>query len=340
MISNKVPARHFEKIAGTGSVRCLLCSHRCVIAPGKKGFCRSRANDGGTLFALNYARACAVNMDPVEKKPLYHFLPSTSILSIGTNFCNFSCRFCQNYEISQHETPTVEVSGEKLVELIRAERECFSLAYTYNEPIIWYEFVSDTARLVRENSFKTVLVTNGDISGQAFDELAPHIDAMNIDLKAFDSKFYSEICSGSLESVCATIENAYGHGIIVELTNLVIPGLNDSDAMIRRLVDFAASVSPDIPIHFSKYHPAYRMNIAPTPVASLERAYSIASEKMKYVYVGNVPDRDRSSTYCPGCGKTLIRRLNYGCDPGGITREGKCRHCGEKIYGIFYNCGD
>ncbi|OGM02229.1 MAG: AmmeMemoRadiSam system radical SAM enzyme [Candidatus Wallbacteria bacterium GWC2_49_35] len=340
MNADKVPARHFERIAGGDNVRCLLCSHRCVIAPGKKGFCRSRANEGGSLYALNYGRACAVNIDPIEKKPLHHFLPSTPIVSIGTNFCNFSCKFCQNYEISQYETPTVEISAAKLLELIRGESGCASLAYTYNEPVIWYEFVMDTAKTIRENSYKTVLVTNGDISKEAFVELAPHIDAMNIDLKAFDKKFYSEMCSGSLESVCATIETAYKRGIVVELTNLLIPGLNDSDRMINDLVDFAASVSSDIPLHFSRYHPAYKMDIPATPAASLHKAFAIASKKMKFVYLGNIADGEKNSTFCPGCAKMIIKRINYFCDPAGIGGGGVCRYCGEKIYGNFYNCGD
>ncbi|OQA76902.1 MAG: molybdenum cofactor biosynthesis protein A [bacterium ADurb.Bin243] len=340
MSAGKVTARHYEKIEGSENLRCLLCSHKCVIAPGKTGFCRSRRNISGALYTLNYGLASAVNIDPVEKKPLYHFMPASSIVSIGTNFCNFSCKFCQNYEISQSRTPQVEIDGPKLLALVKKTPECCGVAYTYNEPIIWYEFVQDTAGFIRDNSFKTVMVTNGDISAEAFAGLAGRIDAMNIDLKAFDREFYSRICSGSLESVCRMIETAYKAGIIVEVTNLLIPGLNDSDAMIFALTDFIASVSTDIPLHFSRYHPAYLMNYPATPAASLYRAYDLAVKKLKYVYLGNITDCDKNSTYCPGCKKMVIKRKNYICEPIAINSKGECAYCGEKIYGNFYNCGN
>jgi pyruvate formate lyase activating enzyme len=333
-------ARYYEKIPGTNNLRCLLCSHRCVIAPEKKGFCRSRLNEGGVLYTLNYASASAVNVDPIEKKPLYHFLPSTSIVSIGTNYCNFSCKFCQNFEISQFKTTSIQLSPQKLLELIKSGDNCRSLAFTYNEPVIWYEYVYDASEFIKKNNFKTVLVTNGDISAEAFTELAPFIDAMNVDLKAFDKKIYTEICSGSLEAVCATIESAFKRGIIVEVTNLIIPGLNDSDGMLNALIDFVASVSADIPLHFSKYHPAYLMNYPATSLALLNKAYSMAVKKLKYVYLGNISDSEKSSTYCPACKKKIIKRNNYACEPSGINSKGECLFCGEKIYGNFYNCNN
>ena len=333
-------ARYFEKIPGSDNLRCLLCSHHCDIAPGKKGFCRSRLNEGGVLYTLNYALASAVNVDPIEKKPLYHFLPSTDIVSIGTNFCNFSCKFCQNYEISQFKTTVIRLSPEKIIELIKSENNCLSLAFTYNEPVIWYEFVRDASEFIKNNGYKIVLVTNGDISPEAFSALAPYIDAMNIDLKAFDKKIYAEICSGSLDAVCATIESAFKLGIIVEVTNLLIPGLNDSDGMLNALIDFVASVSADIPLHFSRYRPAYLMNNPATSKALLDKAYSMAVKKMKFVYLGNISDEEKSSTYCPACKKKIIKRNNYACEPSGINSKGECLFCGEKIYGNFYNCNN
>ncbi len=340
MTTSKITARYFEKIQGSVNVRCLLCSHRCVIAPGKTGFCRSRLNEDGILYTLNYASASAVNIDPIEKKPLYHFLPSTDIVSIGTNYCNFSCKFCQNYEISQFKTTAIRVNPEKLLALIKNEKNCRSLAFTYNEPVIWYEFVKAASEFIKKNGYKTVLVTNGDISPEAFSELAPYIDAMNIDLKAFDKKFYAEICGGSLDAVCATIESAFKRGIIVEVTNLLIPGLNDSDDMLNALIDFVSSVSADIPLHFSRYHPAYLMNNPATSIALLDKAYSMAVKKLKFVYLGNISAGEKSSTYCPACKNTIIKRNNYACGPVDINSKGECLFCGEKIYGNFYNCNN
>ncbi len=340
MNENRIQARYYEKMPGTNNLRCLLCSHRCVIAPEKKGFCHSRLNEGGVLYTLNYASASAVNIDPIEKKPLYHFLPSTDIVSIGTNFCNYSCKFCQNYEISQFKTTAINLNPQKLLDLIKSDQNCSALAFTYNEPVIWYEFVYDVSKFIKKNNYKTVLVTNGDISADAFAELAPYIDAMNIDLKAFDKKFYAEICAGSLEAVCATIESAFKRKIIVEVTNLIIPGLNDSEAMLSALIDFVASVSTDIPLHFSKYHPAYLMNYPATGLAVMDKAYSMAAKKLKYVYLGNVSAGEKSSTYCPACKKKIIKRDNHECEPFGINFKGECLFCGEKIYGNFYNCNN
>ncbi len=331
-----MPARFYEIISASDNLRCVLCSHRCVIAPGKTGFCRSRVNGGdGKLYAVNYAQAAAINIDPVEKKPLYHFMPGSRIVSTGSNFCNFSCRFCQNFEISQAKTYTQTVTAEKLLALIEGEAACGAIAFTYNEPVVWYEFVYDVFVFIKSRSYKTVLVTNGDMSAEAFSELAPYIDAMNIDLKAFDKKFYSEICSGSFDYVCSTIESAYRRGIIVEITNLLIPGLNDSNRHIEDLVDFIASISSDIPLHFSRYHPAYLMNYPPTPLSVLTRAREMAVKKLKYVYIGNVLDPECSATYCPACKKALIHRSNYCCDSSGVDKNGKCIFCSEKIYGIF-----
>jgi len=335
MTDQKRLAMHFENIESTNNIRCLLCSHRCVIAPGKTGFCKSRINEDATLYSLNYALASTVNIDPIEKKPLYHFMPSSNILSIGTNYCNFCCKFCQNYEISQSKTQRIKITAEKLLDIIKNEPNCCGIAYTYNEPTIWYEFVYDSAAHIKNNGYKTVLVTNGDISEQAFSQLFPLIDAMNIDIKAFDKNFYSKICSGSLESVLKTVKKAYESGISIEITNLLIPSLNDSEKMINELVNFIVEISPEIPLHFSRYHPAYLMNIPATPVETLEKAYHIATQSLKYVYLGNINDSRTNSTYCPKCHELLIERHYFTSKITGISEGAVCKKCGEKIYGVF-----
>ena len=335
-MNEKFPARHFEKLDGN-RVRCLLCSKQCVTLPGKKGFCKSRINEGGELYTLNYGNAVAINMDPIEKKPLYHFLPGSLILSLGTNFCNLACKFCQNHEISQHKTNFTKVNPDYILSLARQSSNCCGVAFTYNEPAIWFEFVYDCARILHAKGLKTVMVTNGDISEQALRELAPYIDAMNIDLKSFSDKFYRDICgNGSLEAVANTIRLAWGLGIHVEVTNLLIPTLNDSNNEISNLVDFVSSVSPDIPLHFSRYHPSYLCEIQATPVKTLNMAYEIGAHKLKFVYLGNVSDIAKNSTHCPSCRKLLIKREYFSSAVDGLSEDGCCDACGEKIYGTFH----
>lgn len=332
-MNTKQIAKYFEKLENN-TVKCLLCSHQCIISNGKKGFCKSRINENGVLYTLNYGKACAINLDPIEKKPLYHFLPSTKILSLGTNFCNFACKFCQNYEISQYPTQLFDISFEQILYLVKSNEQCFSVAFTYNEPTIWYEFILDCAKFLKQNNIKVVLVTNGDISKEAFLELIPYIDAMNIDLKAYDENFYKNICSGSLKTVCQTIELAYTNKIIVEITNLLIPTLNDSNEMITNLVNYISSLSSDIPLHFSKYHPAFKMNINATPYETLVKAYEIAKHKLKYVYLGNVYDVKHSSTYCPNCSTLLISREYFNAKKLEIQNN-MCSKCKTLIYGLF-----
>ncbi len=335
-MNEKFPARHFQKLDGN-RVRCLLCSKQCVTLPGKTGFCKSRINDAGELYTLNYGNAVAINMDPMEKKPLYHFLPGTLILSLGTNYCNLACKFCQNYEISQHKTNFTKVNPAYLLSLARQSANCCGIAFTYNEPAIWYEFVYDCAKLFHDNGLKTVMVTNGDISEPALRELAPYIDAMNVDLKAFSDNFYRDVCgNGSLEAVTDTIRLAWGLGIHVEITNLLIPTLNDANQAVSSLVDFVASVSPDIPLHFSRYHPSYLCEIQTTPIKTLNMAYEIGMRKLKFVYLGNVSDIAKNSTHCPSCGKILIKREYFSSTIGGLSESGCCGACGEKIYGTFH----
>jgi len=312
-----------------GKAKCLLCPHGCIIAQGKRGSCQVRENRDGILYTLNYGRATSISMDPVEKKPLYHFHPGSTILSMGTIGCNFHCDFCQNWSISQNvDTPSEEITPEDAVK-IAGRYGSYGICYTYNEPFIWFEFVLETARLAKKNSLKNVLVTNGFVNEQPLAEILPYIDAANIDLKAFDQEFYKKICRGRLEPVLKTIKTMYGKAHI-ELTNLVIPTLNDSPEKISALVDWVAGVGVDIPLHFSRYYPCYKMDIPPTPVSTLKIAREIALKKLKYVYIGNVWDPESDATYCPSCKKPVISRSGYNITAYRI-RDGKCGYCGEKI---------
>ena len=321
-------ARHYEKLYG-GKVQCHLCPHECVIADGKAGFCRVRRNEGGTLQATTYARAAAVAVDPIEKKPLYHFYPGTGILSIGQAGCTFRCDFCQNWHLLTADIPQSDFPPESAVESAKA-RGSIGIAYTYNEPYAGFEYVLDTSRLAHEVGLKNVHVTNGYYMPEPFEELAPLTDAMNIDLKSIREEFYKEYCNGELAPVQRTIETAVERGIHVELTNLLITGLNDSECDISDWVDYVASVSPEIPVHFSRYHPAYKMDLPPTPVSSLRLAYQAAEKKLHYVYLGNVMGMEGSDSVCPHCGAVLIHRSGYSIRMGELDGT-RCGACGTEL---------
>ena len=318
-------ALHWEK-REDGKIQCLLCPVGCVIADGKLGVCMGRKNEGGTLYATNYGRLVSVAIDPIEKKPLYHFHPGRQILSTGPNGCNLSCQNCQNWNISQKESPTQFATPEDLVQLAIRERS-FGISYTYTEPLIWYEYVLDTAKIAKEKGLANVLVTNGYVHEQPLKELLPHIDAMNIDLKSMDDDFYRKICKAKLPYVLKAIELSHRAGVHVEITNLVIPTLNDSEEQIRRLVDFVAGISDRTPLHFSRYFPSYEMNLPPTPLETLQKAFLLAKRKLKYVYVGNAQIPNTSNTYCPVCNNLLIKRDGYYTSVAGIEGK-KCEKCG------------
>jgi len=277
----------YEKLKD-GQVRCFLCPHFCQIKEGKAGFCGVRLNQGGELFTSNYGRVSSLALDPIEKKPLYHFHPGEFILSAGTVGCNLSCLFCQNWSISKEiKTPTELVTSRALIEKAK-ELNSFGIAYTYNEPFIWYEFVYETAKLAHEAGLKNVLVTNGYVTAEPLERLLPLIDAMNIDLKSIRGEFYENVCSGSVEEVLGTIKRAV-LSCHVELTNLIISSLNDSDKDLKDLVDWIYVKAGDsVPLHFSRYFPCYKMNLPPTPRKTLERAATIAKKKLKHVYLGNI----------------------------------------------------
>ncbi|MDA3812922.1 MAG: AmmeMemoRadiSam system radical SAM enzyme [Candidatus Cloacimonetes bacterium] len=309
-------------------IRCDLCPHNCIISSGNIGICRARKNIDGILYSINYGKTISISIDPMEKKPLYHFHPGKSILSIGPNSCNFSCKFCQNYQSSQLEVPTTIITPGKLLDLCKLHL-CDFVAFTYTEPTTWFEFMLDSSKLLKENGIKTVMVTNGFINQEPLKELLPYIDAMNIDLKAFDEKFYNNICNGSLQPVLETIKTA-SKQCHVEITNLIITDENDSEEQINDLVDFVASVNNEIPLHFSRYYPTYKMENPPTSVSTLEMAKQIAEQKLNYVYLGNIVTE--RNTYCPNCDHLLICR-DHPLKNDII--DGKCPSCGHIIYGEF-----
>jgi pyruvate formate lyase activating enzyme len=324
-------ARYYEKLEGL-KVRCRLCPHLCGIPDGAVGTCSVRENRGGTLYALTYGRTVTINLDPIEKKPLYHFMPGSTILSIGPNGCTLACGNCQNWHISQQKVGTEYLAPEKLVE-IAGDGGSIGVAFTYTEPLLWFEYLKDVAPMLRAKGLKSVAVTNGFLNEDPAREIAPLIDAFNVDLKGIRDEFYREYCGGRVEPVKRFIEiaAAVSH---VEVTNLVIPGLNDSTRDFEDLVDWLAGVSPEIPLHFSRFFPQYRMTDRPaTSKESLETAYAIARKKLRYVYVGNIFIDGTEDTRCPKCGTAVVRRRGYEAEV--IGTGGTCPSCGTRITGVW-----
>jgi len=320
-------------------VECELCPKLCLIEPGQSGECRVRINIDGVLRTVVYGYPCSMHIDPIEKKPLFHFLPGTGILSIATVGCNLHCKNCQNWEISQanpEDTPAAFWPPEKLVALARQYR-CRSLAYTYTDPIIYYEYAYDTAKLTKDAGIRNVLVTAGYINEEPWRKLLEYIDAANIDLKAISDDFYRDVCSATLKPVQNAMVVAKACGVLVEVTNLVIPTLNDKREQIRELSRWTrANLGDETPLHFSGFTPWYNMrHLPPTSLNTLEMAREIAmSEGLKYVYVGNVRSKQGENTYCPGCKKLLINRTGYTILQNEL-KDGCCPDCGKEIYGVW-----
>jgi pyruvate formate lyase activating enzyme len=308
---------------------CRLCPWHCHIKPGSVGRCGVRKNVAGRLHTLNYAEVTSLGLDPIEKKPLYHFHPGSLILSLGTFGCNLQCGFCQNWQISQERAPSRTILPEQALELAQqyAADGSIGLAYTYNEPFIWYEFIRETAPLIRAAGLHNVLVTNGIVEQEPLEELLPYIDAMNVDIKSMSERFYLQHCKGQALPARQTVERAFGRAH-VEITNLIIPGQNDSEDELRALVDWAASVSPQLPLHFSAYHPDHEFSAPATPPATLRRAYELAREKLQFVYVGNLQMDGTTDTACPQCGHTLIVRRGMTGRITGLNEQGGCAACG------------
>ena len=325
-------ARYYSK-EPDNKTRCLLCPHNCLIPEGKDGICRVRYNQEGVLRTGVYGEVAAIHSDPIEKKPLYHFYPGSKILSIGTAGCNLKCTFCQNFSLSQYEPCHSErvrkITPQKLVDLTLKENENIGIAYTYNEPTVFFEMMLDTARLARSAGLKNVAVSNGYINPEPLKELIDTIDAFNIDLKAFNEIFYKKVTGGKLKPVLNSLKTIYEAGRHLEITLLVIPGLNDLREEFEKMLDWIATeLSPNIPLHLSRYFPAWKMDLPPTPLHTLQSLTSLARTRLRFVYTGNVTGSQFSSTFCPECQQLLIERPGYNCFVSGLTLENKCSRCG------------
>jgi pyruvate formate lyase activating enzyme len=331
-------ALYWEALDG-GMVRCTLCPRGCVVPPGGRGHCGVRENRGGTYYTLSYGNPCAVHIDPIEKKPFYHYLPTTSAYSIAVAGCNLDCKFCQNWQISQsrpEETYNYHLPPVELVDrAVQSGSE--SIAYTYSEPTIFYEYMLDCAREAHRRGIRNVYHSNGFINEKPLRDLCEYLDAANIDLKGFSEEYYSDMTGGSLAPVLRSLKILAEEGVHLELTTLVVPGGNDDPEELRAMCRWIReNLGADVPLHFSRFHPQYRLTgVAPTPLETLERARQIAHEEgLRFVYIGNVPGHEANSTYCPVCGELLIYRVGYTVEIRGLEK-GRCRSCGEVIEGVW-----
>ncbi|NCQ30760.1 MAG: AmmeMemoRadiSam system radical SAM enzyme [Armatimonadetes bacterium] len=324
----------YWKPASEHRVDCYLCSRRCRIGEGQMGFCSVRANRGGKLYSLVYGRPCAVNVDPVEKKPLFHFLPGTEILSIGTVGCNLDCRFCQNASLSRGDPASdraASLSPAQVVQLALS-RGCQSVAYTYNEPTVFAEYAEDVAALARQNGLRNAFVTNGYVTPEALPGVYANIDAANVDLKAFSEDFYRRWTQAELQPVLDTLVALHQRGVWIEITNLVIPTLNDFESESRRLCEWILENLGDrVPLHFTAFHPDHQLtDKPPPPQQTLTQLRDLAREVgLKYVYVGNVHDDAGSSTYCPECNELLVARSWHAVRQLHLAGD-RCGHCGAR----------
>jgi len=327
----------YEKTGG-GAAHCRLCSHRCKILPGKFGICGVRQNLDGKLYTLVYGDVIASHSDPIEKKPIYHFLPGTSSYSLATIGCNFKCSFCQNWEISQLSKKSTDVSGSEIkpADIIKEAKSagCKSISYTYTEPTIFFEYAHDIAKLAKKEGLYNNFVTNGYMTAEALEEIRPYLDIANVDLKGFSEGFYQKFCQARLEPVLESIRAMKTLGIWVEITTLIIPGQNDSEEDLKGAAEFIAGCGREIPWHLSRFHPDYKyLESAPTPVEALKKAKGIGEKAgLKYIYLGNVVEGN--NTYCYNCKSLLVKRMVFDTEENNI-KNGKCWKCGVKIEGIF-----
>jgi pyruvate formate lyase activating enzyme len=321
-------------------VRCFLCGHRCLIAEGKRGVCCVRENKKGILFSLVYERLISANVDPIEKKPFFHFLPGSKAFSVAAPGCNFRCLHCQNHEISQLPRDKEIIMGEPVsaeeIVSLALKNNCASISYTYTEPTIFFEYAYDTARSARTKGLKNNFVTNGYMTAEALDMIAPYLDGANVDLKSFSEGFYKRVCGAKLKPVLESITRMHALGVWVEVTTLIIPTLNDTEEELRAVARFLLSVSPAIPWHVSAFYPTYRLMDKPrTSPEIIRRAREIGLEEgLRYVYTGNIPGEEGENTVCYNCQKVLIRRWGYQIAENSIT-EGKCPYCGTLIEGVW-----
>jgi pyruvate formate lyase activating enzyme len=333
-----VEAKFYEKLPSK-KVNCHLCSRECVIDDAGRGYCGVRENRGGKYYSLVHSRICSMAVDPIEKKPLFHFAPGARAFSVATAGCNFNCKMCQNWEISQSRPEQLRseyIPPQRLAELARQNR-CLSIAFTYNEPTVFTEYVLDAAAAAREAGVRSVMISNGYARPEPIAEICKRVDAIKIDLKAFSEKFYREIANGEMKPVLNTIAAIKKHGTWLEIVYLVIPTLNDSDQEFRGMAQWVkAAVGPDVPVHFSQFHPEYLLrNLPVTPVATLERAKAICdAEGLRYVYLGNVPGHPAENTRCPKCGRVIVERAGFTVKAFNLTK-GKCKFCQNPIPGMW-----
>jgi len=322
------------------TVVCDLCHHRCTIANGKRGICKARRNDDGTLVSLVYGRCIALTPDPIEKKPLFHYLPGTRSMSVATVGCNFTCDFCQNHHISQYlRDREGDVPGDWVepADIVRAAEKarCRSLSFTYTEPTVFFEYALDAARLGQERRIGSCFVSNGFMTPEAVDTIAPYLDAINVDLKSFDPEVYRRVIGGRLDGVLETIQHLYEQNIWIEITTLLIEGMNDSEDEVRKIARFVANLDPNIPWHVSRFHPHYKMgHAAPTAGESVLRAVEIGrAEGLRHIYCGNMRDARWESTWCASCGGLLIERTGFRTVANHLAPSGACPSCGARCSG-------
>jgi pyruvate formate lyase activating enzyme len=335
---NKKEAYYYKKLAKK-RVKCLNCPHECVLAPGERGFCKVRENRNGILYTLVYGNVCAAHIDPVEKKPLFHFLPTSEALSVATAGCNFRCQYCQNWDISQRspeETVNYNFPPKEAVNVARKEG-ITSIAYTYNEPSVFYEYMFDTAKLARKNGIRSIAVTNAFLNPAPLRQLCKWLDAASVTLKWSTDELYQKISAGRLKPVLKSLKIMRKENVHLEIINLVVPTLNDDKKSIRDIVIWIKeNLGREVPLHFSRFFPMYKLKgLPPTPIETLMMARKIAmDEGLYYVYIGNYPGGEWENTYCPKCKKLLIRRRGHEILENNV-KDGKCKFCGFKIYGVW-----
>jgi len=328
---------NYERIGS--NVQCLNCPHMCILKPGDRSFCRSKVNLDGKLYSLSYGNPCAVHVDPIEKKPLYHFLPTSLAFSIASAGCVLRCKNCQNAAISQsrpEDTKNYDLMPNNVVEAA-LHNSCKSIAYTYSEPISFYEYTYDTSKIARKKNIRNLLITSGYINQKPLDDLCKVLDAANVDLKSFKDDIYRNLNSGTLQPVLDSLKTLHKNNVWFEITNLVIPSWTDDLDMIRDMsVWIVKNLGPDYPLHFSRFHPLHKLTHLPqTSVNILEKARKVALDTgIKFVYLGNVAGHEASNTYCPSCEKVIIRRKGYSTELIGL-QDGFCKFCGEKIAGVW-----
>ncbi|MBM3286570.1 MAG: AmmeMemoRadiSam system radical SAM enzyme [Candidatus Eisenbacteria bacterium] len=332
------PADYWDSLSGDRAV-CRLCPRECRVADQERGTCGVRMNVGGKYRTLVHSRVCAAHIDPVEKKPFFHVLPGAKAFSIATAGCNIQCRYCQNWEISQfrpEQIPSVEVPPARVIETARGS-SCPFVAFTYSEPVVFWEYVRDVADAGNARGVRSLVISNGYIQEKPLRDLLPRLSGVKIDLKGFTESFYRDVCDGELKPVLRTLEILKETGIWFEIVVLVVPTLNDDEGSMRGLCEWVArTLGPEVPLHFTRFHPMYRLqNLPSTPIGTLERIHGYAREAgLHFAYVGNAPGHPAESTYCPGCGKTLIKRVGYTIMETAL-KGGSCSSCGRAIPGLW-----